>query len=47
MGGDKFLGLGLTKILGLWICFMVLTVLAKTVLTKHHVPGLSEVIQSV
>ena len=44
---EKFLGLGLTKILGLWLCLVLLTVGAKTVLTKHPVPGLSEIIQAI
>lgn len=47
MGGDKFLGMGITKILGLWLVMVVLTIVAKTVFTKYPVPGVSEVIQAV
>jgi hypothetical protein len=44
---EKFAGLGLKNVLVLWVIFIVLTVMAKTVLTKHHVSGLSEFVQSV
>jgi len=43
----KFAGLGLKNILILWLLIMILTVIAKVVLTKHPVAGLSEVVQAV
>ncbi|MGG1343880.1 hypothetical protein ABE244_25650 [Bacillus toyonensis] len=44
---DKFAGVGLKNIIILWLFTMILTVIAKVVLTKHPVPGLSEVVQTV
>ncbi|EJL42507.1 hypothetical protein PMI08_03158 [Brevibacillus sp. CF112] len=46
MVGDKFLGLGLKRIVGLWAVIILLTVIAKVVFTKHHVKGVSEIIQA-
>lgn len=43
----NFLGLGLKNIFGLFLLFMVLIVVMKVVLTKHPVPGVSEVVQAV
>lgn len=44
---DKFLGIGLKKALALWLFFIILTVMAKVILTKYHINGLSEIMQSV
>lgn len=50
-GGDnvegKFAGVGLKNIIVLWLMFILLTVMAKAILTKHPVKGLSEVVQAV
>jgi len=43
----KFAGVGLKNILVLWMLFVLLTVMAKAILTKHPVRGLSEVVQAV
>lgn len=43
----KFLGLGLKNIVMLWLVFVVLTVMAKTIFTKYPVKGVSEIIQAV
>lgn len=45
--GNKFLGVGLKKAMGLWLFFVLMTVVAKVVLTKYPVAGLSEIVQSV
>lgn len=44
--GDKFLGLGLANILGIWLVIMLLNVLAKTVLSKHDVAGLGTIVRA-
>lgn len=44
---DKFAGVGLKNILLIWLMVMVLTVMAKVVLTKYPVKGLSEVVHAV
>ena len=44
---DKFAGLGLKNILVLWLIFILLTVMAKAILTKHPVPGVTEIVQAV
>jgi hypothetical protein len=44
---EKFLGVGLKKALALWLFFIILTVMAKTILTKYPVAGLSEIVQAV
>lgn len=43
----KFLGLGLTNIILIWMIFIALTVIAKTVLNQYEVPGLTMVINAV
>ncbi|MCU5087561.1 hypothetical protein OCA23_30330 [Bacillus cereus] len=43
----KFAGIGLKNLVILWLLLTILTVMAKVVLTKHPVPGLSEVVQAV
>lgn len=41
---EKFLGIGLKNALGLWCLFIVFSVIAKTLLTKYEIKGLSEVV---
>lgn len=41
---DKFLGLGLTKLLAIWLLFVLFSAGAKIIATQHHVPGVSELI---
>lgn len=43
----KFLGLGLTNIVLVWMVFIGLTVVAKTVLNQYEIPGLTMVINAV
>lgn len=43
----KLAGLGLKNIVILWMIFVILTVLAKTVLTKHPIQGVTEIVQAV
>lgn len=43
---DKFLGIGLKNALGLWFLFMLLSLIAKTVLTKYEIEGLSDVVRA-
>lgn len=47
MNTNTIFGVGLTKAVALWIFFIILTVMAKVVLTKYPVKGLSEFIQVV
>ena len=42
----KFAGLGLKNIVVLWIVLALITLMMKTVLTKHPVSGLSEAVQA-
>jgi hypothetical protein len=44
---EKFAGLGFKNIIIVWLLIMVLTVIAKVVLTKHPVKGVSEFVQTV
>lgn len=41
---DKFAGVGLINIFLIWLCCIVLSIMAKVILTKYHVDGLSEVV---
>lgn len=41
---DKFLGIGLTNAVGLWLLFMVFTLIAKVVFTMYPVEGISDVV---
>ena len=41
---DKFAGVGLKNIFLIWLCTIAFGVIAKVILTKHHVNGLSEVV---
>lgn len=43
---SKFLGVGLTNALGLWCLFVVFSVVAKVIVTKYPVDGLSEVVRA-
>ncbi len=44
---NKFLGVGLVNAVGLWFLFVLLTVGAKVIFTKHHIDGVSELIHAV
>lgn len=44
--GEKFLGVGLTNVLGIWILCVLLSLVAKVVFTKYEVPGVSEIFQA-
>ena len=44
---DKFLGMGLKRFLALGIAIILLIVMLKVVLTKYHIPGVSDVVQAV
>ncbi len=44
MDGDKFLGVGLKTALLLWVFFMILTPLAKSLTVKYPIKGVSEII---
>ncbi|HDR7311498.1 TPA: hypothetical protein QCX08_004006 [Bacillus cytotoxicus] len=43
----KFAGIGLKNILAIFFLFIVFIVVAKVIVTKYPVKGLSEVIQTV
>lgn len=43
---DKFLGLGLKNIIGLYFILTLISLIMKTVFTKYEVEGLSEVIRT-
>ena len=43
---SKFLGVGLFNAFGLWCLFIVLSLMAKVILTKYPVDGLSEVVRA-
>ena len=43
---EKFLGVGLKNALGLWLLFLIFSLMAKVILTKYHVEGLSEVVNA-
>lgn len=40
----KFLGVGVVNAFGLWCLFVLFSVVAKVIVTKYPVSGLSEVI---
>lgn len=44
---DKFLGLGLTNLIGVSIFTILFIVIAKVLLVKYPITGVSEVVQSV
>ena len=41
---DKFAGVGLVNIFIIWLCCVVLSLMAKVILVKYHVDGLSEIV---
>lgn len=41
---DKFLGLGLVNILGLWLLFTIFSAFAKTIALSHPIEGVSDII---
>lgn len=43
---DKFLGIGLKNAIGLWLLFMLFSLVIKTVFTKYEVEGVSEVVRA-
>jgi hypothetical protein len=43
---DKFLGIGLKNAIGLWLLFMLFSLVIKTVFTKYEVEGISEVVRA-
>ena len=43
---SKFLGVGVINAFGLWCLFVLFSVVAKVIVTKYPVSGLSEVIQT-
>lgn len=43
---DKFLGIGLTNAVGLWLLFMLFSLLAKVAFTKIEIEGLSDIVRA-
>lgn len=43
--GDKFLGIGLTNAIILFILYMIFSVFVKVIFTKHEVEGVSEIVR--
>lgn len=43
---SKFLGIGLKNAMGLWLLFILFSVMAKVAFTKYDVPGLSEIVRT-
>lgn len=43
---EKFLGIGLKNAIGLWLLFLVFSLITKTVFTKYEVEGLSDVVRA-
>lgn len=41
---DKFAGVGLKNIFLIWLCCMILSLIAKVILTKNPIEGLSQVV---
>lgn len=44
---DRFLGMGLKNAFALWVFVVIMTVLAKVVLNKYPVPGVTDVVNAV
>lgn len=40
----KFLGVGIVNALGLWLLFIMFSVMAKVIFTRYPVPGVSEIV---
>lgn len=45
--GEKFLGMGLKKGVSLWVFIILLTVVAKVVLNKYPIKGVTDIINTV
>ena len=43
---EKFLGIGLKNAIGLWALFLLFSLMAKVILTKYPIEGLSEVVNA-
>ena len=41
---EKFGGVGLKNIFLIWLCCMIFSLIAKVVVTKYHIEGVSEVV---
>ena len=44
--GEKFLGVGLKNAFGLFMLFMLFSVILKVVFTKYEIEGVSEVVRA-
>lgn len=44
--GEKFLGVGLKNAVGLFMLFMLFSLILKVVFTKYEVEGVSEVVRA-
>lgn len=44
MMNTKFLGVGIVNAFGLWMLFIIFSVMAKVIVTRYPVPGLSEIV---
>lgn len=42
----KFMGVGLKNALGLWLLFMLFSLVAKVVFTEYEIAGVSEVVRA-
>ena len=42
----KFLGVGIKNALGLWLLFLLFSLIAKVVFTKYEISGVSEVVRA-
>lgn len=40
----KFLGVGIINAFGLWCLFLIFSLVAKVIVTKHQIPGVSDVV---
>lgn len=45
--GEKFMGMGLKKGVSLWVFIILMTVIAKVVLNKYPVKGLTDIVNVV
>lgn len=41
---DKFAGVGLKNILIIWLCCVIFSLMAKVILIKYPISGLSEIV---
>ena len=44
---EKFAGVGLLNLIAIWLMIMVLTVMAKVVVAKYPIAGISDIILAV